>query len=149
MLKACFPFLFFAGHLFSYILVYESVLPPPEATSITRIARTAIALPTRLLDGQITSENTVVVIPVLNSPLGTNSTHQQSTMNWSSGWQRPPAGPQVNILQFTVANQIFVITNTPAIIEIDLLQPKTQPSPSSRVKKEPEFRFDRFTKHHA
>ena len=27
-------------------------------------------------------------------------------MNWSSGWERPPAGPGVN-KQFTVANQIF------------------------------------------
>ena len=39
---------------FSYILIDESVLPSPGVTSITRIARTAIALPTRLLVGQIT-----------------------------------------------------------------------------------------------
>ena len=51
MLKASFPFL--PGFL-SYILVYESVLPYPAVTNITGIARTAIALPTRLLDGEIT-----------------------------------------------------------------------------------------------
>ena len=63
-------------------------------------------------------------------------------MNWTSGWERPPAGPEVN-KQFTVPNQIFSLANTPAIIEIDLSQPTTLPSLVSE--KEPELRFDRFT----
>jgi hypothetical protein len=48
-------------------------------------------------------------------------------MKWSSGWERPPAGPEVN-KQFTVANQLFFVANTPAIIEIDLSLPTTEPS---------------------
>ena len=41
---------------------------------------------------------------------------QQSTMNWTFGRERPPAGPQVNT-QFTVANQMFVIVNLLTVIE--------------------------------
>ena len=53
---------------FSYIAVDESVLPSPGVTSITRIiARTAIALPTRLLSGQITRSGCRHK-PVLNGP---------------------------------------------------------------------------------
>lgn len=47
-------------------------------------------------------------------------------MNWTFGRERPPAGPEVN-KQFTVANQLFFIVNTPAIIEIDLSQPRAVP----------------------
>lgn len=114
MLKASFPF------FFSYIPVHEPVLPSPEVTNITRIARTAIALPTRLLDGQITGVRCRHK-PVLNS-LGTYcphppTAHQRFIMNWTSGWVRPPAGPEVN-KQFTVPNQIFSLPISPAIIEI-------------------------------
>lgn len=59
---------------------------------------------------------------------------QQWVMNWTSGWERPSAGPEVN-KQFTVSNQIIFIDNTPAIIEIDLSRQTTQPSPVSE--KEP------------
>ena len=60
MLNACFPHPS-RGFLFSYI-VDEPVLPSSGVTSITGIARTAIALPT-LLDGQITRSGPVVINP--------------------------------------------------------------------------------------
>ena len=127
---------------FSYILVDELVLPSLGVTSITNIARTAIALPTRLLDGQITRSDCRHK-PVLNG-LGIYWSHPATiwVMNWTSGWERPSAGPEVN-KQFTVANQIIFIDNTPAIIEIDLSRQTTQPSLVSE--KEPgTLRFDRF-----
>lgn len=52
-------------------------------------------------------------------------------MNWTFGRERPPAGPEVN-KQFTVANQLFFIVNTPAIIEIDLSQPRAVPCVSEK-----------------
>ena len=60
MLNACFPHPS-RGFLFSYI-VDEPVLPSSGVTSITGIARAAIALPT-LLDGQITRSGPVVINP--------------------------------------------------------------------------------------
>lgn len=73
-------FLLSVRFFFSYILVDELVLPSPEATSITKIARTAIALPTRLLDGQITRSGCRHK-PVLNCSVSIGHKPQVHTNN--------------------------------------------------------------------
>ena len=53
-------------------------------------------------------------------------------MNWTPGRERPPAGPEVN-KQFTVANQLFFYPqHCPAMIEIDLSQPRAVPCVSEK-----------------
>ena len=122
MLKACLPPS--PRALFSYILVYESVLPSPGVTRITGIARTAIALPTRLLDGQITRELGCRHKPMLNG-LGTNSPYpltvqpticNELDLRKGASSRRTSSNPSIYRLLIKC-----LLSSTPlAIIEIDL-----------------------------